>query len=124
MVVHGKSAWECLVNADFLQRSILGPSIFLLYFDDLHDDFSSNIAAYDVVLLHSALGQIGLLLCYNSSILVLNLNLTCETLWTQVGNGLLISALGKLNLFHLMVRITLVVLMLKSMRQSWMKNHL
>ena len=41
----------------------------------------------------------------------LNLNLICETLWTGVRSGLLISTLGKLSWFHLTGPITMVLLM-------------
>ena len=45
------------------------------------------------------------------------------TLWTGAGGGLLISILGRLNLSHLTVQVT-VVLLLKWMGQSLMKNYL
>ena len=42
---------------------------------------------------------------------LLNLNLSCETLWTGVRSGLLISMLGKLSWFRLTGLITMVLLM-------------
>ena len=50
------------------------------------------------------------LICGNSLNWLLNLNLIYETLWTGVGNGLLISMLGKLAWFCLTSLITMVLL--------------
>ena len=58
MVLVGESSQEYLVNARVPQGSILGPTPFLLYINDLPDDVICNIAIYaDDTTLYSKCGQ-------------------------------------------------------------------
>ena len=58
MVLDGKSSQEYPVNAGVLQGSILGPTLFLLYINDLSDDVICNIAIYaNDTALYSNCGQ-------------------------------------------------------------------
>ena len=58
VVLDGKSSQECPVNAGVPQGSIIGPTLFLLYINDLPDDVICNIAIYaDDITLYSKCDQ-------------------------------------------------------------------
>ena len=58
MVLDGKSSQEYAGNAGVLQKSILGPTFFLLYINDLPDDVICDIAIFaDNTILYSKCDQ-------------------------------------------------------------------
>ena len=95
VVLDGKS----LKEYPFPQGSILGPTLFLLYINELPDDVICNIAFYaDDTTLYSKCDQTPNL--WQQLRKLLNWNLTYKTIWTGAGNGFLILMLKKVNLFH------------------------
>ena len=109
-VLNGKSSQEYPVNAGVPQDSILGPTLFPLHINDLPDDVICNIAIYatDTTLYTQSI--IRYLICGNNWNWLLYLYLIYKTLWTGAGSDLLISMLEKLNWFHLISPITLVLM--------------
>ena len=58
MVLDGKYSQEYLVNTRVTQGSILAPTVFLLYIDDLPNDVIYNVAIYaDNTTLYSKYNQ-------------------------------------------------------------------
>ena len=110
MVLDGKPSQEYLVNAGISQGSILGPTLFLLYINDLPDDVICDIAIYaDDTTLYSNCDQAPDL--WQQLKLASDLNLAYETLLAGAGSGLLTLMLEELSEFHLTVLIILVLLM-------------
>ena len=96
MVLNAKSSKEYLVNAGVPKGSIFGPTLFLLYLNDLPDDVICDIAIYtDDTTLYSK--------CDQASDLRQQLELASELEsylrdtvdWAR--SGLLTSMLGKLS---------------------------
>ena len=106
VVLDGKSSQEYLVNAAVPQGSILGPARFLLYINDLPDDFICNIAvsADDTTLCNQASDL------WQEVELASELESDLPDTVDWAGHSLLISMLEKLNWFRLIGLLTLVLL--------------
>ena len=94
MVLNGKSSQEYPVNAGAPQGSILGPTIFLLYINDLPDDVICDIAIYaDDTNLYSKCDQVSDLWQQLEFTSQLESDLQDTVNWAR--SGLLILMLGK-----------------------------
>ena len=114
MVLDRESSQEYPVNAGVTRGFIFGPSLFLLYMNDLPDDVICNIAVYaDDTTFSSKCDQAA----YHASDLCQQLELASELEsnlqdtvdWAE--SDLSISMLEKLNWFRLTGLIKLVLLM-------------
>ena len=123
VVLDGNSSQEYSVNAGVSQGSILDPTLFLLYINDLPDDVICNIAicADNTTFYAKCIRH---LICGNNLNWLLNWNLIYKALWTGVKSALLISMLGNLSWFCLTGLITMVLLMSKWMGLFLRKNNL
>ena len=114
MVLDGNSSQEYPVSAGVPQGSILGPTLFLLYINELPDCVICDVGIYaDDTTLYSGCDQASGL--WRQFELASQLEFDLRALWTGVGSGFLISMLGKLSWSRLTGLITMVLLMSKWM---------
>ena len=96
MVLDGKSSQDNLVNAGVPPGSIPGPTLFLLYINDLPDHIVCNIViCADDTTLYSKYNQASDL--WQQLEFTFELEYDQETLWIGAGSDLLISMLEKPN---------------------------
>ena len=125
MVLDEKTSQEYPVNAGVPQGFILGPTLFLLYINDLPDDVICDIAIYaDDTTLYSKCDQASDLWQQLELASELEADLIYKTLWTGVRSGLLISMLEKPIWLRLTGLITMVLLMSKWIGLFLRKKHL
>ena len=109
VVLDGKSSQEYPVKDGVPQGFILGPTLFLLYINDLDNVICDIAICADDTTLYSKCDQTSDLWQQPELTSELESDLQDTVDWAK--SGLLISILGKLNWFHLTSLITLVLLM-------------
>ena len=110
----GKNLGECPTNPQIPQGSILGPTLFMVYISNLPDDVVCIIAIYtDGTTFYSKFG--GTFNSRQQCELAFELECDHKSPVNWIWRSLLISVLGKLSFFHLIVQDTLVQLV-----QKWM----
>ena len=110
VVLNGRSSPEYPVNDGVLKAPFLVLH-FCYYTLVTFLMMLSEVLLSMLMILLSTLNVIRHLICGNNQSCLLKMNLINETLWTEVGSGLLISMLEQLSWFHLIGLITLVLLM-------------
>ena len=120
VVLDGKSSQEYPVNAGVPQGFILGPTLFLLYINDLPDDVICDIAIYaDDTTLYSKCDQASDLWQQLELVSELESDLRGTVDWKK--KWLVDFNAGKLSWFCLTGLVTLVLLMWKWLVCSWGK---
>ena len=123
VVPDGKSSQEYPVNTGVPQGSIIGPTLFLWYINDLFDDVICDIAIYaDDTTLYSKCDQASDMWQQPELASELESDLQGTVDWGK--KWLLILMLGKLSWFRLIRLIIMVLLMWKWMSLLLRKDHL
>ena len=96
VVLDGQTSPHYITNAGVPQGSVLGPTFFLVFINNLANKVLSRIGIYADDTLYSTLGKSVLLRRWNPQV---NLSYTCIVLWNGVTDGLWHSMPLKWNCF-------------------------